>query len=501
MGDRAALYAAVCANPDDDTPRLVFADWLQEHGEEKRAAFIRSQIDFHNRVNADTEAAVAYQFIETSIIGYIPSIDWSKIDPELAAIYTAYAAASRNSCALKPKAERVPRMKGIQFEGNDRGFLCSIIVDDAASLLKYGEEIFRHAPVTDVTFNFLDPSDAREIVKRGLLARIRDITIWDMEEPQALAVFGSHPDAAGVRSLDLMSTDEDDAELVNALIRGKHWTGLRKLVLNEIGEEEEISDAQQTRLFRKPVFAGLRKLDAWDCHLGDASARAIASGGMPELRYLDLSINDITGEGFRAIARSKGLAKLRYLDLSANYMDDATANAEVINSANLANLTVLRMTGSETAGLDAKVLPKPGRKPTLRVLDLDGVQLSNAAVHALGVCPAARGLWHMDLSDTSLSSAGLEALLAGSGFDNLAFLALTHNEFDAKAAQAIANWKASVLQWLDMSSNPLTPNGLATLADSPNLGGLKYLSVSGTPASKGFKKLKQRFGKALNRST
>lgn len=46
MSERDALLAAVCADPDDDTPRLVFADWLQENGEERRAEFIREQIRF-----------------------------------------------------------------------------------------------------------------------------------------------------------------------------------------------------------------------------------------------------------------------------------------------------------------------------------------------------------------------------------------------------------------------------------------------------------------------
>src|SRR3954468_10687525 len=44
MTEREALLAGVCANPDDDTPRLVFADWLQENGEEERAEFIRVQV-------------------------------------------------------------------------------------------------------------------------------------------------------------------------------------------------------------------------------------------------------------------------------------------------------------------------------------------------------------------------------------------------------------------------------------------------------------------------
>lgn len=42
--DRAALLAAVCARPADDTPRLVFADWLDDHGDPARAEFIRLQI-------------------------------------------------------------------------------------------------------------------------------------------------------------------------------------------------------------------------------------------------------------------------------------------------------------------------------------------------------------------------------------------------------------------------------------------------------------------------
>jgi uncharacterized protein (TIGR02996 family) len=45
MNERDALLKAVCDNPHEDTPRLVFADWLQEHGEEERAEFIRVQIE------------------------------------------------------------------------------------------------------------------------------------------------------------------------------------------------------------------------------------------------------------------------------------------------------------------------------------------------------------------------------------------------------------------------------------------------------------------------
>src|SRR5262245_29373729 len=45
MTDGDALLAAILADPDEDTPRLAYADWLQENGECDRAEFIRVQVD------------------------------------------------------------------------------------------------------------------------------------------------------------------------------------------------------------------------------------------------------------------------------------------------------------------------------------------------------------------------------------------------------------------------------------------------------------------------
>jgi uncharacterized protein (TIGR02996 family) len=55
MSDRDALLAAVFARPADDAPRLVYADWLDEHGEPAQAAFIRAQIELA-RTDPKTEA-------------------------------------------------------------------------------------------------------------------------------------------------------------------------------------------------------------------------------------------------------------------------------------------------------------------------------------------------------------------------------------------------------------------------------------------------------------
>jgi uncharacterized protein (TIGR02996 family) len=41
MSDEAAFLDALAANPADDTARLVYADWLDEHGEPAKAEYLR----------------------------------------------------------------------------------------------------------------------------------------------------------------------------------------------------------------------------------------------------------------------------------------------------------------------------------------------------------------------------------------------------------------------------------------------------------------------------
>jgi uncharacterized protein (TIGR02996 family) len=43
--DGDALFRAIREHPEEDTPRLVYADWLQESGQPERAEFIRLQCE------------------------------------------------------------------------------------------------------------------------------------------------------------------------------------------------------------------------------------------------------------------------------------------------------------------------------------------------------------------------------------------------------------------------------------------------------------------------
>src|SRR5215471_4120084 len=45
MMDHAAFLQAILHQPDDDLPRLIYADWLEEQGDNIRAEFIRIQCE------------------------------------------------------------------------------------------------------------------------------------------------------------------------------------------------------------------------------------------------------------------------------------------------------------------------------------------------------------------------------------------------------------------------------------------------------------------------
>src|SRR5262245_32678011 len=67
-----SLLDAVLENPDDDLPRLIYADWLDENGDAKRAEFIRAQITI-SQVNASNEyESPVFTSAVKSIIRFTP---------------------------------------------------------------------------------------------------------------------------------------------------------------------------------------------------------------------------------------------------------------------------------------------------------------------------------------------------------------------------------------------------------------------------------------------
>jgi len=87
--DGDALFQAVCENPADDTPRLAYADWLQENDRPERGEFIRLQCEAWSR-NSDYPSLTAArerasQLLHANVVTWhaeLPMIDgvaWSDL--------------------------------------------------------------------------------------------------------------------------------------------------------------------------------------------------------------------------------------------------------------------------------------------------------------------------------------------------------------------------------------------------------------------------------------
>ena len=56
----ADFLQAILADPDDDTPRLIYADWLEEQGD-PRGEFIRVQCELAKEREHKTRSSTEYQ--------------------------------------------------------------------------------------------------------------------------------------------------------------------------------------------------------------------------------------------------------------------------------------------------------------------------------------------------------------------------------------------------------------------------------------------------------
>jgi len=148
MTEREALLAAVCANPDDDTPRLVFADLLQENGEEARAEFIRLQVR-----HAELARLAA------------PGVD----------------AVGRRARELwlqhgKGWREELPQIDGIAWhDAFCRGFVEQAVIANDALVVRHADTIFNQAPLLHLVF--LEFEAANGFVELPGLCRLRTLSL------------------------------------------------------------------------------------------------------------------------------------------------------------------------------------------------------------------------------------------------------------------------------------------------------------------------------------
>jgi uncharacterized protein (TIGR02996 family) len=250
MTDGKSLLAAVIAAPDDDGVRLVYADWLEEHGDLARAEFIRTQIErYRLKQNNPKQAALAAR--EKELLA-LHAPDWLRHLPDWD----------------RPR-ERQLVADEYDWFGFRRGFLQGVTFPGVERFLTEAPTVFTAEPITHFYI-----SDANALPRLsqspeflGLIGlRFGHYTLGD----EGAVHFSRLPAMPRLRQLWMYKQEMGNRGL-RALCR---WPGLATVEDLELGFNN-FQAAAIKALIASPYLAKLKRLDLSDSLIATATKKAL----------------------------------------------------------------------------------------------------------------------------------------------------------------------------------------------------------------------------------
>jgi uncharacterized protein (TIGR02996 family) len=253
------FLAAIRAAPADDLPRLVFADWLDEHGDPDRAEFIRVQCELakHGRLGAWTDVGWRADDLGRSTL--------APAAPLLARQTALWSAHGEEWSAELPQSD----LYRVEFH---RGFAGTVtpLTGAWAQVRRPLAALFDAAPVDGIVFQRQGLGCARHAVNEPWLGRLRSV-----------CVFGGNP---------YRETDPGAVEAGQAVAIASRLAGLEELCMPGVG----IGDIGAVTLSRNAWVRNLRRVDLSRNGLRDRGAARLAVALDPaKVVVLDLSGNRI----------------------------------------------------------------------------------------------------------------------------------------------------------------------------------------------------------------
>lgn len=337
----AAFLSAIAECPDDDAPRLIYADWLDDEGLPDRAELIRAQCRLA-RLPGD-------------------SPEHRLLTRRCSDLLTAHERGWRAA---------LPELDGITWEGFDRGFVEAAFAVTAEAFLTHAEALFAAAPVRRVQIGRLGDDGARALARSPHLARLTELNLGNNPElhREGTRALAHSPHAANLTSLLLHYCHLGD-EAIRPLTRSPHLGQLTELYLSGndlsddtgvwLGEAEampalalldlrdnQIGDAGVEGLAFSPYRAALVELWLVNNRAAAAAAEALAwTTGLPQLARLYLNYNPVGNDGAVALAEAPGRGALAELDLRHAHVRDAGGRA-LAASPSLGGLQALWLGGN-----------------------------------------------------------------------------------------------------------------------------------------------------------
>jgi uncharacterized protein (TIGR02996 family) len=487
-----AFLEDIKAHPEEDAPRLILADWLEEHGDPERAEFIRLQCEAASpsppgRSRAELDQRVR-QLQEKHDDAWLGPLKGQRNHCEFVkglihlVVYLSGKAGEREqweawqgtefwawveSLRLLPWGWAAPALREVVR------LATSPLVASLASL----EVRFEGSAA---------PPKVKALAASPYLGNLTSLSLeGNWARPQGAAALARSPHLARLRRLDLGRNQIGDKG-VAVLAKSPHLSGLTTLWLaynqigapglRSLGASPHLARLTYLDLSQNPLGAGgpaaladatgfpaLTTLLLNRCELGTEGARELAAAPLRSLRALELRSNNI--RAVQPLLMSPHLAGLSRLDLGDNrHVGSGTINA-LSESPHL--LSALTSLGLRTTGLsddDVRVLTSSPRLGNLRELDLSDNQIGVPGAEALARAPSAAGLTVLNLSRNPLGNRGARALAKSPLLANLQALELEGVGIGSEGTRALAaSPHLARIARLNLNHNSIGPDGQAAL--------------------------------------
>jgi uncharacterized protein (TIGR02996 family) len=443
MKQEDAFLQAICDNPDDDTSRLIYADWLDEHGDEAgqaRAAFIRAQIELARMPILDESAEMGARRRRLRI--------------GEAQLLKAYGRSW-----LKPFRGRTGLLRGPNVRAQfHRGFIERLTLP-AARFLKEGNKLVARLPIRALEFTLGRKTELLALAGCPALRRVSELHLWPPPPRAALvglAPLAQSPYLMNLRDLRLSGMTVNPEEFA-ALIESPLRQRLTSLWLSQVSPAAEVaiaitgspSSARLTRLAlpsnsleHTPFLAPRARLPQLvdlklsDNAIGPDEAQELATVDLPALRSLDLSFNNVGVAGARAITAAENWRRLTRLSLACNAVGPELGRT-IAESAYLQQLQLLDLTQTRLGDVGAAAVVDSPRIVSLLALRLGLNNIGAAGATAIGGSVYLANLHHLSLFGNRIQRAGIDSLIASPHLRRLTFLDLAGTQLGGPTAKRL----------------------------------------------------------------
>ncbi|MCZ2343389.1 MAG: TIGR02996 domain-containing protein [Bacteroidales bacterium] len=323
MSDADALIAAATAAPDDDLPRLVLADWIEEQGDSARAAFLRAQVQLGQAKPWEPFAITCRHHRRDWLTGQ----PWRHTLPALPA-------------------------RGLEWHPIvpfHRGLPWSLLVRDLTAFLEHASEIFDLFPIGQLHLPTGTLDQWRAFARGHWLNRVRSIHFFGTATPiEPVRELCGSPWAAGIRELVFEVAGRSGMpEVLRGLLNSPLARNLNSLELRAIGSANgtELVDVlaqadlmnlthlglsvfpatprNLTALAGSPLFPKLEQLAFRDSPITGDNLPNLFPDPSPARRDRELVALDLTGCAVRELSALRGPSSLRCVYLARNPLGDA----------------------------------------------------------------------------------------------------------------------------------------------------------------------------------